>query len=86
LQIREMLPVRSIADKTAWRRGTRLFGEVENLLKEDVKAFNIKKNPGTMGTTAMSAGENGKKPKTTGSPASWKPIKVRRNTGRTGRG
>ena len=48
---------------------------------------------GTMATTVTSAGENGKKPKTTGSPASrrvesstWKPIKARRNTGRTGPG
>jgi hypothetical protein len=41
---------------------------------------------GIMATTVMSPGESEKKPKTTGSPASWKPIKVRRNTGRTGRG
>ena len=30
--------------------------------------------------------ESKEKPKTTGSPASWKPIKVRRNTGKTGPG
>jgi hypothetical protein len=41
---------------------------------------------GTMGTTIMSPGVSEKKPKTTGSPASWKPIKVRRNTGITGPG
>jgi len=35
---------------------------------------------------AGSPGENGRKPKRTGSPASWKPIKVRRNTGKTGPG
>ncbi len=36
------------------------------------------------GYYSNAAGESEKKPKTTGSPASWKPIKVRRNTGRTG--
>ena len=41
---------------------------------------------GTMVTTVMSPGESEKKAKTTGSPASWKPIKVRRNTGKTGPG
>jgi hypothetical protein len=41
---------------------------------------------GIMDITVTSAGEKGKKPKTTGSPASWKPIEVRRNTGRTGPG
>ena len=41
---------------------------------------------GTMGTIVMSPGESEKKAKTTGSPASWKPIKVRRNTGKTGPG
>ncbi len=41
---------------------------------------------GTMVTTVMFPGENGKKPKRTGSPALWKRIKVRRNTGITGPG
>ncbi len=35
---------------------------------------------------AGSPGGSEKKPKTTGSPASWKLIKVRRNTGKTGPG
>jgi hypothetical protein len=43
---------------------------------------------GTEGTilwifTVTSAGGNGKKPRATESPSSWKPIKVPRNTGKT---
>jgi hypothetical protein len=41
---------------------------------------------GIMVTTVMFPGENGKKSKRTESPASWKQIKVRRNTGKTGPG
>jgi hypothetical protein len=39
-----------------------------------------------MDITVTFPGENGKKPKTTESPASWEPIKAPRNTGRTGPG
>jgi len=44
-QIRGMLPIRSIADAAARRLGSRLFGEVQKLLKKGVKGFQITQSP-----------------------------------------
>ena len=71
--------IQALLEKT--RHYFQLTPDAEITLEANPADLNL-----SMATTVMSPGESEEKPRATGSPASWKRIKVRRNTEKTGPG